>query len=73
MLLQLADNYEKQVELRGKVKSAMTYPVVVSCFVLLAVIGMLLFVVPMFAKHVQARSAASFRCRRRSWSTSRIR
>ncbi len=27
VLIQIADNYEAEVELRGKVKSAMTYPV----------------------------------------------
>ncbi|HEX4355108.1 MAG TPA: type II secretion system F family protein, partial [Polyangiales bacterium] len=44
----LADTIEKQVELRRKVKSAMTYPAVVSCLVLLLVTAMLLFVIPMF-------------------------
>ena len=50
VMLQIADNYEAEVKLRGKVKSAMTYPVVVLCIAMLAVFGMLLFVVPMFAK-----------------------
>jgi type IV pilus assembly protein PilC len=50
VLLQIADNYEAEVKLRGKVKSAMTYPVVVLCIAILAVIGMLLFVVPTFSK-----------------------
>ena len=49
VMLQIADNYESEVKLRGKVKSAMTYPVVVLCIALLAVIGMLIFVVPTFA------------------------
>ncbi|HUP99740.1 MAG TPA: type II secretion system F family protein [Aeromicrobium sp.] len=49
VLLQIADNYEAEVKLRGKVKSAMTYPVVVLCIAVLAVIGMLLFIVPTFA------------------------
>lgn len=48
VLLQVADNYEAEVKLRGKVKSAMTYPVVVLCISVLAVIGMLLFIVPTF-------------------------
>ena len=48
VLLQLADTIEKQVELRRKIKSAMTYPVVVLVLVLLIVTAMLLFVVPMF-------------------------
>ncbi|MGL5828954.1 MAG: type II secretion system F family protein [Angustibacter sp.] len=49
VLLQIAENFEAEVKLRGKVKSAMTYPVVVFCMALLSVIGMLLFIVPIFA------------------------
>lgn len=48
-MLQVATNFEAEVKLRGKIKSAMTYPVVVLIFALLAVIGMLLFIVPTFA------------------------
>ena len=50
VMLQIAENYEAEVKLRGKVKSAMTYPVVVFCIAILAVVGMLLFIVPVFAK-----------------------
>ena len=50
VLLQIAANYEAEVRLRGKVKSAMTYPVVVFIMAILSVIGMLLFIVPIFAK-----------------------
>ncbi len=50
VMLQIAENYEAEVKLRGKVKAAMTYPVVVLCMALLAVVGMLLFIVPTFAK-----------------------
>jgi type IV pilus assembly protein PilC len=49
VLLQIAANYESEVRLRGKVKSAMTYPVVVFVMAILAVVGMLLFIVPTFA------------------------
>jgi type IV pilus assembly protein PilC len=49
VMLQVAENYEAEVKLRGKVKSAMTYPVVVFCIAILAVVGMLLFIVPVFA------------------------
>jgi type IV pilus assembly protein PilC len=45
---QIADNYEAEVKLRGKVKAAMTYPVVVLILAILMVIAMLLFVVPVF-------------------------
>ncbi|MDQ1445583.1 MAG: type pilus assembly protein PilC [Acidimicrobiaceae bacterium] len=47
-LLQLADTLEKQVELKHKIKSAMTYPVAVLALVLCIVTAMLLFIVPMF-------------------------
>ena len=50
VLLQIATNYEAEVRLRGKIKSAMTYPVVVFVIAILAVAGMLLFIVPIFAK-----------------------
>ena len=50
VLLQIAENYEGEVKLRGKIKSAMTYPVVVFVIAVVAVIGMLLFIVPIFAK-----------------------
>ena len=48
-MLQVASNFEAEVKLRGKIKSAMTYPVVVFVFAVIAVIGMLLFIVPTFA------------------------
>jgi type IV pilus assembly protein PilC len=50
VMMQLATNFESEVKLRGKVKSAMTYPVVVLCISVVAVIGMLLFIVPVFKK-----------------------
>jgi type IV pilus assembly protein PilC len=50
VLVQVADNFEAEVKLRGKVKSAMTYPVAVLVMAVLLTIGMLLFVVPTFAK-----------------------
>jgi type IV pilus assembly protein PilC len=50
VMLQIAENYEAEVKLRSKVKSAMTYPVVVFVLSVCAVIGMMLFVVPTFTK-----------------------
>jgi type IV pilus assembly protein PilC len=50
VLVQIAENYEAEVKLRSKIKSAMTYPTVVFCIAIIAVIGMLLFIVPVFAK-----------------------
>ncbi len=49
VLLSVAADFESEVKLRGKVKSAMTYPVVVLVIAIVAVIGMLLFIVPVFA------------------------
>jgi len=47
-LLRLADTLERSVELRVKVKSAMTYPIAVLGLVVLILTAMLIFVVPMF-------------------------
>ncbi len=49
VLGQLADNFEAEVKLRSTIKSAMTYPLVVFAFALLSLVGMLLFIVPVFA------------------------
>lgn len=49
VLVQLAENFEAEVKLKAKVKSAMTYPVVVFIIAIVAVAGMLLFIVPIFA------------------------
>ena len=49
VMLQLAKNYEAEVKLRSKVKSAMTYPVVVFVLAILMCVAMLLFIVPTFA------------------------
>jgi type IV pilus assembly protein PilC len=48
VLLRIAENYEAEVKLQRKIKSAMTYPTVILCFALLAVAGMLIFIVPVF-------------------------
>lgn len=48
VLQQIAENMEAEVKLRSKIKSAMTYPVVVFVISVIAVIGMLLFIVPVF-------------------------
>ena len=46
----IAVNFEKEVRLRGKIKSAMTYPVIVLIMALLSVVSMLIFIVPVFQK-----------------------
>jgi len=48
VLVKVAETFEKEVELRGKIRSAMTYPVVVFAMVLLIVSAMLIFIVPTF-------------------------
>ncbi|HSK37739.1 MAG TPA: type II secretion system F family protein, partial [Actinomycetota bacterium] len=48
VLVKVADTFEKEVELRGKIRSAMTYPVVVSIMVVGIVAAMLIFIVPTF-------------------------
>lgn len=50
-LLKLASTIEKQVELRSKVRSAMTYPGVIVCVVIAIVVAMMIIVVPTF-KHL---------------------
>src|SRR3954467_7257663 len=49
VMLQIANNYEAEVKLRGKIKAAITYPTVVFVMAILAVTGMLIFIVPVFA------------------------
>ena len=48
VLVKVAETFEKEVELRGKIRSAMTYPVVVSIMVVGIVAAMLIFIVPTF-------------------------
>jgi type IV pilus assembly protein PilC len=45
-----ADNFESDVKLRDTIKSALSYPVIVLIMAVVAVIGMLLFIVPIFEK-----------------------
>jgi type IV pilus assembly protein PilC len=44
----VADNFESEVKLRGTIKSALAYPVIVLIMAVVAVIGMLIFIVPVF-------------------------
>jgi type IV pilus assembly protein PilC len=46
----IAENFEKEVKLRGTIKSAMTYPVIVLILSLVSVVAMLVFIVPVFKK-----------------------
>ena len=47
-LIQVADSTEKDLRLRNEIKAAATYPIVVMVIGVLATIGMLLFIVPIF-------------------------
>jgi type IV pilus assembly protein PilC len=49
VMLQIAENFEAEVKLRGKVKAAMTYPIVVFVMAIIMCIIMLIFIVPVFA------------------------
>jgi len=49
VLMRVADNFEADYKLRQKVKSAMTYPVVVAGIAVILLTVMLLFIVPTFA------------------------
>ena len=44
----IAENFESDVKLRATIKSALTYPIAVLIMAFLAVIGMLIFIVPVF-------------------------
>jgi type IV pilus assembly protein PilC len=46
----VAMNFEKDANLRAKIKSALTYPVIVVCFSLVMITGVLIFIVPIFEK-----------------------
>lgn len=46
----VAGNFESETKLRDTIKSAMAYPVIVIIMAVLAVIGMLIFIVPVFEK-----------------------
>jgi type IV pilus assembly protein PilC len=49
-LERIAANLEKDAVLRGKIKSALTYPVIVLAFSGLLITGVLIFIVPIFEK-----------------------
>ena len=46
----LGDHYGRYDNMRAKIKSAMSYPVIVLCFGVLAVIGALVWIIPKFQK-----------------------
>ena len=48
-LNRLANQLEKDDSLRRSIKSAMTYPILIATFAIMVMIGMLLFIIPIFA------------------------
>jgi len=48
-MVEIAVALEAEVRLRGKIKSALSYPVAVAVLAVLIVIGMLIFIVPVFS------------------------
>ena len=58
VLRRLADHYERYDNMRGKIKSAMSYPVIVLCFGVAAVIGALVWIIPKFKKVFDSMGAA---------------
>jgi type IV pilus assembly protein PilC len=53
VLLRIADQLEKDQDLKRKIRSALTYPAVVLILAILAASFMLIFIVPVFAKMFQ--------------------
>lgn len=58
VLRRLGDHYERDDNMRGKIKGALTYPVIVLCFGILAVIGALVWIIPQFQKVFDSMGAA---------------
>lgn len=50
VLRRLADHYERYDNMRAKIKSAMSYPIIVLVFGVFAVIGALVWIIPKFEK-----------------------
>lgn len=49
-LSRLASQLEKDDSIRRTIKSAMAYPVLIFCFAIVVMIGMLLFIIPIFSR-----------------------
>ena len=58
VLRRLTDHYERYDNMRGKIKSAMSYPVIVMCFGVFAVIGALVWIIPKFKKVFDSMGAS---------------
>ena len=58
VLRRLGGHYERDDNMRGKIKGALTYPVIVLCIGVLAVIGALVWIIPQFQKVFDSMGAA---------------
>ncbi len=58
VLRRLGDHYERDDNMRGKIKGALTYPVIVLCFGVVAVIGALVWIIPQFQKVFDSMGAS---------------
>jgi type IV pilus assembly protein PilC len=57
VLDRVAIQIEKSEQIKRRVKSAMIYPVIVLCFATVVLIGMLMFIVPIFVKMIKENGA----------------
>lgn len=58
VLRRLGDHYERYDNMRAKIKSAMSYPVIVLCFGICAVVAALVWIIPQFEKVFSSLNAA---------------
>ena len=58
VLRRLGDHYERDDGMRGKIKSALMYPMIVLVFGVLAVIGALVWIIPQFQKVFDSMGAS---------------
>ena len=58
VLRRLGDHYERDDNMRGKIKGTLTYPVIVLCFGIAAVIGALVWIIPQFQKVFDSMGAS---------------
>ena len=58
VLRRLVDHYERYDNMRGKIKSALSYPVIVLVFGVLAMIGALVWIIPQFQKVFDSMGAS---------------
>ena len=58
VLRRLGEHYERDDNMRGKIKSAMTYPVIVLVFGIAAIVGALVWIIPKFQKVFDSMGAS---------------